>query len=332
MREVLTTYSTLKVPTTHEEGVFKTTHIINCSEGTIYTKDRGGVLMPVMPTLITSGDLSPPISQLVFTRTWRVNGMNAAKEFYNTLNHDKDLDPIVVEAVRNQGIRRTASGYELTARAAMPLTALATVGVAYVDGLDLVVSKSLDALGHHPYGANGLAQPMVPGFNTGLVTSISIRTNQPNEIFWLACPNGAFPVHADYTPWATPSVSITVLGNPEFERVRVEHYSLPDALKGDVLKLYRSKLEADAFLKGDVNKLASMEAEITLRQQKLDAAEQDHRNAVARAEVEHHHKLQALELERKAMGNKAASEGLKVVPIFAGIIGLVAGFFSSLFG
>jgi hypothetical protein len=105
-----------------------------------------------------------------------------------------------------------------------------------------------------------------------------------------------------------------------------------EALKGDKLKLFRTVTEANLFLSGDTVKanLIMLEAEAKIK--KLEMTIKEGELSSSRAAVEHEAKLQALALESKNMKQKGVVESIKIVPVIGTLFGLVAGFFSGIFG
>jgi hypothetical protein len=119
--------------------------------------------------------------------------------------------------------------------------------------------------------------------------------------------------------------------NDEFT-TRREIMTIEEALKGDKLKLFRTVTEANLFLSGDTVKanLIMLEAEAKIK--KLEMTIKEGELSSSRAAVEHEAKLQALALESKNMKQKGVVESIKIVPVIGTLFGLVAGFFSGIFG
>ena len=141
-------------------------------------------------------------------------------------------------------------------------------------------------------------------------------------LFILMCITGAIDIHSRKIPlWCL------LIGAADAVAGLIE-----EALKGDKLKLFRTVTEANLFLSGDTVKanLIMLEAEAKIK--KLEMTIKEGELSSSRAAVEHEAKLQALALESKNMKQKGVVESIKIVPVIGTLFGLVAGFFSGIFG
>lgn len=313
------------------DGVVITTHLRNYSTNTVYTKTREGVLLPVSPAPAIYGE-STPKAALLMTKTWRVNGRSASTEFITHLQRAVSVHPEIATMYDSGLIKKMPNGYEAVVTYLMPLSIFDQVPTVYMDGFDLLGSLSADSLGDHPYGKMSDGAAIMRPCESSFMLSVDINSHLPNDVYWLACPNGVFPVYAKCDVWRPPGIEVKTMGDNKDFTPRREIMTLEDGLKGDRLKLFKTVTEANLFLSGDTAKanMTALEAEAKIK--KLEMTIKEGELASARFAAEHEAKLQALALENKNMKQKGAVEALKIVPIIGSVFGLVAGLFTGIFG
>ena len=332
MRIVKSTASKRHVAHTHAyDGVEITTHIRNYSTQVVYTKTREGILLPVTPAP-SLYDQATPKAALLMTKTWRVNGKAASEEFYMHLMRAVDTSAEIANLYDSGTITRISNGYEAKVTYLLPLSVFDTVPVVYLDGFDVIAATDVLELGEHPYSKLKDGGAIMKPCNSNFMLTVDINSHTPNDVYWLACPNGVFPVYATCDEWRPAGIEVKAMSDNDEFTTRREIMTIEEALKGDKLKLFRTVTEANLFLSGDTVKanLIMLEAEAKIK--KLEMAIKEGELSSSRAAVEHEAKLQALALESKNMKQKGVVESIKIVPVIGTLFGLVAGFFSGIFG
>lgn len=306
-------------------GVRITMDYANYTNRVYYLRQRNGLIVPIDP-VSASGRIKRDLSGIAVTCTWFVNSKRAGDEFIAINKTLNDVDEHLRELIK-RNFKKTTTGYMVSISYLISEADLNEVDEMYVHTLDVLIGANPNKLSPHPYSERGIA--ITNALPDGqFVISVKINDNRPNTVYWLAAVNGVYPIAATYDPnLEEPKITIYSGENSKTRTGKFITRPLKEALEGEEIKIFSSKELANAFLNGDQTKIKLLEAEIKLKETKIEQARIDQELSVNKAEMEHAYKMETLMVERKNTNQKGIIETIKLIPIIGGIFGLVASIF-----